>query len=242
MLTCVAMQTVIAADGQSAKSVSIESLTPFIADYEVRRSRVKIATAHYELFRDGDTYVYETRGEASGVGRLVGGDMAEERSRFKLYGNDIQQIDYEYKVGSGKNERNRRIEFDWDSSKVNITRKGVTRSFDIHNSVVDLTLLQLVVMVDIANNNLKKSYVAVGKRSPRNIQFKKMSEEIIEVPAGKFRTIKIEGLQKRRKGDRVTRYWCAQELGWLPVKIEQYRNGDGPFVMMLSNLRGLGRD
>jgi len=173
---------------------------------------------------------------------LFGGNLAEEKSRFRLNDKGLQQMDYKYVLENGKEKRVRRIEFDWEKNNVSITRRGKTSRFDITNGMVDRMLLQLVIMQDIANNRLKKSYVAIGKRSPKHIEIKQIGEEMVEVPAGKFKTIKIEGLQKRRKGDRITRYWCAQELNWLPIKIEQYRNGDGPFVMMLSNIRGMGRD
>lgn len=242
ILICTLVNPVINAAGQRVEAVSIKSLTPFFADYEVRRSGVEIATAHYALWRDGDTYIYETRSKASGIGKLFGGNLAEEKSRFILNDRGLQQIDYKYVLVRGKEEQVRYVVFDWDTNKVNITRRGKTSSFKVANGVVDQLLLQLVVMIDIANNELKSSYLAVSKRSPKYIQFKKIGEELVEVPAGKFRTIKIEGLQKRRNGDRITRYWCAQELNWLPIKIEQYRNGDGPFEMKLSNIRGLGKE
>jgi hypothetical protein len=241
-LMCAATQPLTVTAEPEAMAANIESLTPFFADYEVRRSGMKIASAHYELWRDGDTYVYETRGSASGIGKLLGRNLAEEKSRFRVAGNSLQQIDCMYVLENGKEKRIRRIEFDWDKNNVSITRRGKTRIFDIANGMVDRMLLQLVIMQDIANNRLKQSYIAIGKRSPKRIEIKHMGEEVVRVPAGTYKTIKIEGLQKRRKGDRITRYWCAQELNWLPIKIEQYRNGDGPFEMKLSNIRGMGRD
>lgn len=222
--------------------VTIESITPYFAKYEVRRAGIKIAEAAYALWKDGDEYVFETSGDAKGIVKLFGKKVATETARFSLENGEIVQQHYAYEFENGEDSRNRRIDFDWDNNKVKVVRRGKVRELELRKGMVDRLLLQLVVMTDLASGKMKKEYVAVGKRSPNIYSFEKIKEELIITPAGSYKTQLISGLQKRKKGDRLTRYWCAPELAWLPVKIEQYRNGEGPFVMKLINVRGLGQE
>jgi hypothetical protein len=52
---------------------------------------------------------------------------------------------------------------------------------------------------------------------------RKIGVRKVDVPAGKFEVI---GIQHQAEGSRrVTTLWCAEELDYLPVIIEQHRKG-----------------
>jgi nucleoside-diphosphate-sugar epimerase len=60
-------------------------------------------------------------------------------------------------------------------------------------------------------------------------------ESQVKTKLGEFDAVQV----RRASGDRVTTFWCAKELNYLPVRIEQ-RAGDGsPVVASLISVQGL---
>jgi hypothetical protein len=57
----------------------------------------------------------------------------------------------------------------------------------------------------------------------RPVNVKIVGEKSVDVPAGEFDVV---GIQHQAEGSkRVTTLWCAKELDYLPVIIEQHRKG-----------------
>lgn len=224
------------------KKITVDSIAPYFAKYELKRAGMKLATVNYSLWRDGDVYVYETSGDPSGIARLFGKNVAREQATFVLIDGNIVQQQFNYTFESGEHRQNRNIKFDWEKGEATIKRRGKETKFKLKDGMVDRLLLQLKVILDLANKKLKPEYIAIGKRKPRSYHFEKNETESVVTPAGTYKTVVMTGIQKRRKGDRVTRYWCAGKLSMLPVKIEQYRNGEVSFEMNLISVRGLKQE
>jgi len=57
----------------------------------------------------------------------------------------------------------------------------------------------------------------------RNVHVRNIGTKTVKVPAGEYIAV---GIQHQSEGSkRVTTLWCAEELGYLPVIIEQHRQG-----------------
>jgi hypothetical protein len=62
----------------------------------------------------------------------------------------------------------------------------------------------------------------IDRLRPVNITI--VDQKTVEVPAGRFEVI---GIRHQAEGSkRATTLWCAAELGYLPVIIEQHRKGE----------------
>jgi len=73
----------------------------------------------------------------------------------------------------------------------------------------------------------------------KTYKLKDLGEESIDTPVGKFNTRKFSRLKSGNK-DRIT-LWCAEELYFLPIKIESIDDDDGSItIATINQLSGLG--
>jgi hypothetical protein len=78
-------------------------------------------------------------------------------------------------------------------------------------------------MHDLLNNQRSDKYTMFEIDRIRPVNVRVIGEKRVDVPAGKFDVI---GIQHQAEGSkRVTTLWCARELDYLPVIIEQHRKG-----------------
>jgi hypothetical protein len=61
----------------------------------------------------------------------------------------------------------------------------------------------------------------VDKQKVLNIRT--IESKLVKVPAGTFTAIGVQ--HQAENSSRVTTLWCVEELGYLPVVIEQHRKG-----------------
>jgi hypothetical protein len=83
--------------------------------------------------------------------------------------------------------------------------------------------IQYEVMQDLLNGEASARYTMFEVDRLRPVNITTLGEKRVEVPAGNFDVI---GIQHQAEGSkRITTLWCARELGYLPVIIEQHRKG-----------------
>ena len=85
----------------------------------------------------------------------------------------------------------------------------------------DRVSIQYEVMQDLLNGQPGVFYQMFEVDKLRPVEITIVGHKRVKVPAGKFNVI---GIRHQAEGSkRATTLWCAQELGYLPVIIEQYR-------------------
>ena len=87
----------------------------------------------------------------------------------------------------------------------------------------DRVSIQYEVMLDLLNDRTDDKYTMFEIDRLRPVTIRVVGERDVKVPAGKFNVI---GISHQAEGSkRVTTLWCAEELDYLPVIIEQHRKG-----------------
>jgi hypothetical protein len=78
-------------------------------------------------------------------------------------------------------------------------------------------------MFDLLNGGARDSYFLQDAEELKPLSITNVGTRAVKVPYGRFDAI---GIQHHREGSsRVTTLWCVEELGYLPVVIEQHRKG-----------------
>ena len=78
-------------------------------------------------------------------------------------------------------------------------------------------------MYDLMKNGANDEYLLQDAEELKYLTITNSGLKPVSVPFGKFDAI---GIQHQRSGSsRVTTMWCVEELGYLPVIIEQHRKG-----------------
>ena len=166
-----------------------------------------------------DCYRYESHADPVGMVRMFYG-KPRERSDFCVAGGKVVPKRFEYERGRDSFT----LEFDTAAGKV---RDGTGREREIPPNAQDrFGLQQAVRLWAVANQNRAQGasveFALVDDERVRAYRFAITGRERVELPAGAFDTVKIERVDNP---NRISRYWIAPDVDWMPVKVESGKNG-----------------
>lgn len=196
---------------------------PFTARYEVEVAGLA-GELTSRLERNGaDGWVFENRTEARGVARMVRPRDAVDRSEFVHADGRLLPQRFDSADGSRRNKRGNVIEFDWGTRRAASAYEGENRALQLDDGTLDRQLMQIAMMRDLATGIREASYLVIDRHDVKRYEIDVVAEETVAVPAGEFRTLKVE---RRRPGSsRSSLLWCAPELDYLPVRLQQLKDG-----------------
>jgi hypothetical protein len=146
-----------------------------------------------------------------------------ETSDFDSAADGVRPREYVSDDTLSREEEHARIHFDWDTGEARGTVNGNEVVSVIDGLAHDRVSIQYELMHDLISGNASDKYTMfeIDRLRPVNVQV--IGEKTVKVPAGEFQVI---GVQHQAEGSkRVTTLWCAEQLGYLPVIIEQHRKG-----------------
>ncbi len=211
----------IAACAASSASAAVP-LTPHTAEYKVRISVVggRLVT---ELSKNENGYVAKHAIAPTGISRLVARGSVTEVAAFSASNSGVIPLTYQTDDTLDRDEVHARVRFDWDANEASGTLNDTALVTELEGLTYDRVSIQYALMHDLLNGGLDSEYRLFEVDELKQLTVRKVGSKEVEVPAGRFLAI---GIQHQRLGSsRVTTMWCVEELGFLPVLIEQHRKG-----------------
>lgn len=192
---------------------------------------------HITLSRDKKgNLVYFSETKTSGIVSIFRHDKITERSYIELTPKGFRPTRFVHIHKGSKVNRDEDIHFDWSADIATNHIKGKEWKQKIHDGVLDNLSTQLALMSDLHDGKKVFDYTVVDKGELKNYKFEIVGRETLNLPAGKFQTIK---LKRTRKNSRRTTYmWTAPALHYLAVKLQHVEPDSSTFVMELQSLRG----
>jgi hypothetical protein len=213
----------IAAVALGAPAAAAE-LAEYRAHYEVRHNGRRAADVEFSVVADGaGRYIYTSITETRGLLRLVAPSPVTERSQFRFDGNRLLAVQFDYTVGSRTNDDNYSIAFDAARSEVRITRADGTQTLPHEPELLDRGSLQVALMRDLSRCELPGPYRWVDDDGITTYRYADLGNAETDTGAGRFATVRFS--QQREGSSRTTVLWLAPALGFLPVFVEQIRDG-----------------
>ena len=207
----------------SAAPLQAESLlTPHKATYKVKIS-VLGGQLDTELRQTATGYSATHTIEPTGLSRMFSRGSIVETSQFDSASDGVRPREYVSNDTLSREKEDVTIHFDWDTGEARGTVNGREVVSVIDGLAHDRVSIQYEVMHDLISGHTSARYTMfeIDRLRPVNVQI--IGEKTVKVPAGKFQVI---GVQHQAEGSkRVTTLWCAEQLGYLPVVIEQHRKG-----------------
>lgn len=214
---------------------------PFMASYALTSTGVRFATMKrsFSPLEDG-TYLYHSETNTDGLLALVRKDNISEKSTWQYAGGQLQPLHYSYLHTGGKKDRNVEIEFDWDARKITNTINGASWRMPLQAYIMDKLLYQLAIMYDLDKGMDKISYAIADGGKIKSYDFELVGKESVDTPIGKFEALKLS----RHKSNTVqnTTIWCARELGYLPIKVENVEENGRESTAIIETLSGIQYD
>lgn len=209
---------------------------PFKATYELTAASFTLGELTRQLtINEQGHYVYQSFSKPTGYAKWFTDIELTEISEWALHNNTPRPLKYSYDRTGDKNKkkRNVRLSFDWGKMRVTNTINDDPWKMSIPADTLDKLLYHLAVMYDLQQNKIELSYHVADGGKLKTYHFEKQNREHIKTKAGDFITIKV----KQTGSKRDTYIWCAPELGYLPVQLEQHTKR-GTMTMKLIAVEG----
>ncbi len=219
MLACL---LVVASVLLPAQAIAERSLTPHVAEYKIKVS-ILSGKLRTEVKLTDEGYSANSVLRASGIASwFVRGDVTE-RSEFSIVEDGVRPLLYHSVDKISKEDKYMDFIFDWEQNQVSGKIDGKDFVLDLEDRAHDRVSLQYELMLDLLNDSRTAEYTLVDDDEIKSLHVTYVGTESVKVPYGTFEAIKIQ--HRKEKSDRVTTLWCVEELDYLPVKIEQHRDG-----------------
>jgi hypothetical protein len=211
-------------------TLAATELTPFHAEYHLTFA-IFTGDVSLDLRRD-DTpgnYVYKMTTEARGLAKAVLRRPAIEKTYFSISDEHILPARYHLDDGRSGEENKTDITFIWGAGKAYSQHEGEDLTIPIEAGTLDRLSADISVIMSLRAGNEPGSYPRLDGEDIDVYKFKRLGKERLEVPAGTFDTVKFR--RQRRGSSRSTLIWFAPEQDYLPVRIDQQKDGKTSVTM-----------
>lgn len=212
---------------------------PFEASFSLRIKGAQFGEMKrsLNLLPNGE-YLYSSDTKTTGLARLFYKDHIVEKSTWLYEDNLIKPVHYYYDRSGGKKIREVTVDFDYETKQILTTVNGESWQMPLEGIIFDKLLYQLSIMRDLSLAQADIDYnIADGGRI-KNYFFQYLGEETIKTDLGSFNTIKMQRHKPNQR--RKTTFWCAKELNYLPIKVENIEDDGRKTTAIIKTLSGLG--
>jgi hypothetical protein len=224
----------------AATGVNAEEYTPtlFEADYSIRIKGAQIAKMTRRFSRqESGVYQYYSETRTTGLISLFRKDHIIENSNWELQADKLIPIDYYYDHSGGKKDRKVNISFDWDNNRITNSIDGSSWKMPTSPNVMDKLLYQLAIMYDLKAGKELLQYTVADGGKIKIYNFEILGEEKIKTPLGELLTVKLE--RHKPNSRRKSTLWCAKDLDYLPIKVENIEKDGKITVALIKSLEGI---
>lgn len=208
-------------------------LKPYRATYAGIWHGMTVAVSHLDLEHTGDTWTTSSSSSPRGIGRLASGIFPPRQvSVVRVTASGVEP--QSFRSAGGDRERATDLAYDWKAARVTGLYEGTQVDQALAPGVQDDGSVQLALMVELLAGRTPRSFRMIDRNGTREYQFAREGEATLRTPIGAVATV-IYRAQKAGS-PRITRFWCAPQRGYVPLKVEQTRGDDVQWTMEIQSL------
>lgn len=215
------------------------TIATYKAVYQAEYKGKQVGTSEFNVryIAERDTYEYTTRMLAKGLLKLARPNPVIERSEFRATAAGIVPLEFWYEDGSRSGEDNLHIVFDWERLVATVNRSDGRREVPLQRGALDRGSLQAALMRDLETTGHVRRYLLTDEDSVTDYEYLDQGDATTPTGLGALAT---RGLMQHRAGSSRTNWlWVAPELRFLPVRIEQRRDGEVHTAFTLLSVTGI---
>ena len=210
-----------------------EELKPYQATYAGIWHGITVAISHLELEHTGDTWTTSSSSSPRGIGHLAAGIFPPRQvSIVRVTAAGVQP--QSFRSEGGDREKSTDLVYDWQARRVTGTLEGARVDQPLAPGVQDDGSVQLALIVELLAGRTPSSFRMIDRSGTREYQFARESEATLQTPIGAVATVVYRA--QKAGSPRITRFWCAPERGYVPMKVEQTRGDDVQWTMEIQSL------
>lgn len=206
-------------------------LTPHRAEYKVKISVVS-GQLNTELRATDTGYDATHVIKPTGISRMITRGTMDVSSEFTTAPDGVKPVRF-HEIDTIRDEPETRVSFDWTTNQASGTVGEEEFTLQLEGISHDNVSIQYQLMHDLKYDTPRATYVLFDVDKMRVADVRNIGTKTVKTKAGNYEVV---GIQHQKIGSkRVTTLWCAPELDYLPVVIEQHRKEKLNFRATLTN-------
>jgi hypothetical protein len=215
-------------------SAATPELRPFKASYSITYRGVSAGSAEVELqsLADG-RWSYQQRSQPRLIFRpFVSAEP--ERSIFSVQGGHILPQKYSAGDEAQSGDDATELNFDWVRGRVTGVAERKHVDLPTQAGLLDTMSVHVALMHELLAGNPPQRFVLVDEDEIKEYNFTAEGTATLRTAVGEHRTVIF---RSNRPGSRKSMwYWCAPDLGFLPLKVEKREGKEVVFSMAVKSL------
>jgi Protein of unknown function (DUF3108) len=217
----------------STAAVAADELKPYTATYNGIWKGMTVAVSTLKLEHTGDTWTFSSRSEPRGIGNLARGVFPPLQVSVVRV-TDQGVLPQSFKSSGGDPDKNVELNYDWQTHRVRGVYEGTMVDLPLTPQVQDDGSVQLGLMVELLAGRTPHTVQLIDKNSVREYEFSRDGEETLTTPVGNVRTVVFKS--QKKFSPRITRFWCAPDRGYVPMKVQQKKDDDVQWTLEIQSL------
>jgi Protein of unknown function (DUF3108) len=219
------------ATGQSAARA--DELKPFQASYAWVWHGMAVAVSSLKLEQHGDTWTYASKSDPRGIGRMFS-ERPVQKSTLKVTEHGVLPLSYQADDGTPSTKRDANVQFDWEHNRVTGVYEDTKVDMPLQPGIQDDLSVQIALMVELLAGRTPDRFQMIDKNILREYRYTREREEAVTTALGKVDTVVYRS--QKVGSPRVTRFWCAPSLGYIPMRVEQTKGDDVQWTMEVQSV------
>lgn len=231
-----ATATVVAAQTPTPGAAATE-LRPYQASYELVARGMSAGTSSFALRKDGaDSWIFESRNQPRGLFRLFAAASLTLTSHMRVGPDGVQPLLFTAAQPDGSGQE-AQVHFDWEKNRATGVQEDMQIDMPLKAGVQDDLSVQIALMHALLSGQVPSGIALFDKQGIRDYGYALVGEETLHTAVGEVATVIYES--HKANSPRRTRFWCAPQYGYVPVRAEQKREAQVQWTM---ELRSIHRD
>lgn len=209
-------------------------LEPFEASYAWSWKGMTVAVSTVKLEQDQGLWHYRSHSSPRGIGKVFAERPLME-STLRVTADGVQPISYRADDGTSSTKRDAQLNFDWEHGRVTGVYEDVPVDLPLQPGIQDDLSIQIALMVELLRGHTPQQFQLVDRNQVREYQYSRAGTETLHSALGDVQTIIYQA--QKASSPRITRFWCAPSLGFVPLRVEQRRQDDVQWTMQIEKLQ-----
>lgn len=227
-ILCVAMLPTLAAAAE---------LKPFTATYSISTTGFHLGTARIQLEALADdrwSYRFEPAPRALIRPLAPARLKLTLQSVFRIQNGQLFPESFIADDGTSNNSKGQHLVFDWAAGRVRGTVEREPVDVPTQPGLLDEVSVQVALMHALLSGRTPEGFLMLDEDRVKDYLYTTEGKERLKTDVGEYDTVIFRS--SRPDSSKGTWFWCAPELGYLPLKIERRDGKDVQMTMRMEQV------
>jgi len=211
-------------------------LKPFTASYSINWHGLAAGSTELKLEQLPDgRWSYSSHSSAHGLFRLAMPAELASRSLFRIEEGQLVPERFTADDGATSDAKDQDITFDWAAARVRGVAERHKVDLPTQPGLLDTLSVQVALMNELLRGRTPARFVLLDKDRIKDYVYSAEGHERLKTDIGEYDTMIYRSA--RPGSDNGTWFWCAPELGYLPLKVERRDGDDVQWSMRLRSVQ-----